>query len=61
MTDKPLSQPEASKVAKWLKQNGKEVGAVMVDLWRKRPSEIAKEYEVEQKEVQKAAGRDVIR
>jgi thioesterase domain-containing protein len=61
MSDKPLSQPEAYKVARWLKQSGKEVEAVLIDLWRKSPSEIAKEYDVDKQEVMKAAGRNSIR
>lgn len=58
MNDKPLSQPEAYKVADWLEsEKGKQVDAALKDLWRKTPSEIADEYRVKPEEVAKAAGR----
>jgi hypothetical protein len=58
MNDRPLSQTEAYKVADWLKQKGKDVEAALKNLWRKRPSEIARKYKVDQKEVAKAADRE---
>lgn len=59
MSDKPLSQTEAYKVASWLKGKGKDVEAALRDLWRKRPSQIAKTYQVDEKDVVKAADREV--
>lgn len=55
--DRPLSQQEAYKVADWLKAQGAEIRAAMRELWKKRPSEIAKKYHVDQQDVSKAAGR----
>jgi hypothetical protein len=59
MNDKPLSQTEAYKVADWLKGKGKDVEAALKNLWRKRPSDVAKKYGVDQREVAKAADREV--
>lgn len=57
MNDKPLSQTEAYKVADWLKGKGKQIEAALKNLWRKRPSQVAKDYQVSAEEVAKAAGR----
>jgi hypothetical protein len=56
--NKPLSQAEAYKVADWLKRKGIEVGAVLINIWKKRPSDIALEFNVQKLEVAKAAGRE---
>jgi predicted transcriptional regulator len=58
MNNKPLSQPEAYKVADWLRKRNKKIGAVLKDIWRKTPSEIAEEYQVNEEDVRKAAKRD---
>jgi hypothetical protein len=58
MKDKPLSQIEAYKVASWLREQGIEIEAALTDLWKQRPSQVARKYKVEQADVEKAAGRE---
>ena len=55
--EKGLSRYEASLVARWFAENGKQLEQGWVKVWRMTPSDIAKEYKVSKEDVIKAARR----
>ena len=42
--NKPLSRTEATLAADYLKHKGKTLNSGWISLWKKRPSEIAQDY-----------------